>query len=75
MEVVPTTQFRTHLPTYLHRAEEGEEIIITAHNKIIARLVPPQSRKEAAEKMLKKLQATCSVGDVISPIESSWKTK
>ncbi|MEX0843775.1 MAG: type II toxin-antitoxin system prevent-host-death family antitoxin [Balneolaceae bacterium] len=39
MKKVPVNQVREHLAKYLTEAERGEEVIITKHNKPIAKLV------------------------------------
>ncbi|MEP0004687.1 MAG: type II toxin-antitoxin system prevent-host-death family antitoxin [Balneola sp.] len=39
MKKVPVNQVREELAKYLAAAEQGEEIIITKHNKPIAKLV------------------------------------
>lgn len=45
MKKVQVNEVREHLAKYLSEAEKGEEIIITKHNRPIARLMPVQSGK------------------------------
>lgn len=48
MKKVPVNQVREHLAKYLAEAERGEEVIITRHNKPVAKLVnyeEPKKRK------------------------------
>ncbi len=40
METIGLFQAKTHLSDLVARAERGEEVIITRHNKPVARLVP-----------------------------------
>jgi len=40
METVGLFEAKTHLSELVARAEHGEEVIITRHNKPVARLVP-----------------------------------
>ncbi len=40
MESVGLFEAKTHLSELIARAERGEEVIITRHNKPVARLVP-----------------------------------
>ena len=40
METVGLFEAKTHLSEYVARAERGEEVIITRHNKPVAKLVP-----------------------------------
>ena len=44
METVGLFEAKTHLSELIARAERGEEVIITRHNKPVARLVPIESR-------------------------------
>jgi prevent-host-death family protein len=40
METVGLFEAKTHLSELIARAERGEEVIITRHNKPVAKLVP-----------------------------------
>jgi prevent-host-death family protein len=40
METVGLFEAKTHLSELIARAERGEEVIITRHNRPVARLVP-----------------------------------
>jgi len=40
METVGLFEAKTHLSELVARAEQGEEVIITRHNKPVAKLVP-----------------------------------
>lgn len=50
MKKVPVNQVREQLAKYLTEAERGEEVIITKHNKPVAKLVsynePEKKKKE-----------------------------
>ena len=39
---------KTHLSEYVARAENGEEVVITRHNKPVAKLVPMSTPSHAA---------------------------
>jgi len=69
MLAVNVTEFRKHLPAYLKRIQEGDEIQLTNRGKIIARIVPEEDEAEAARRRLLALQGKGTVGDVVSPIE------
>jgi prevent-host-death family protein len=45
MKKVQVNEIREHLATYLTEAERGEEIVVTRHNKPVARLVPYEQDK------------------------------
>ncbi len=72
MQQVKITDLRAHLPDYLKRVRNGEEIQITSHGKPVARLVPELTEVEAAQKRLDALRGTMMVGDVMEPLESQW---
>ncbi len=44
METIGLFEAKTHLSELVARAEQGEEVIITRHNKPVARLVPIDDR-------------------------------
>jgi prevent-host-death family protein len=73
MLFINVTEFRRHLPTYLKRIQEGNEIQLTNRGKVIARIVPEKDEVEAARKRLEAIRGTAIVGDIISPIEDvAW---
>ena len=60
METVGLFEAKTHLSELIARAERGEEVIITRHNKPVAKLVPvaaPRadrgSRRQSVEALLR----------------------
>jgi prevent-host-death family protein len=50
MKTVSFTTFRNNASSFLDLVEQGEEVQIQRHGKIVARLVPPVSRDEPAWK-------------------------
>jgi len=50
MKTVSFTDFRKNASSYLDLVEKGEEVEIHRHGKVVARLIPPGSRQEAAWK-------------------------
>jgi prevent-host-death family protein len=60
METIGLFEAKTHLSELVARAERGEEVIITRHNKPVAKLVPvaaadqdAQARREAVDELLR----------------------
>ncbi len=45
MESIGLFEAKTHLSELISRAERGEEVIITRHNKPVAKLVPMEGGK------------------------------
>ena len=59
METIGLFEAKTHLSELVARAEQGEEVIITRHNKPVAKLVrvtpvdqDAQARREAIESLI-----------------------
>jgi prevent-host-death family protein len=69
---VNVTELRQRLPSYLEKVQQGEELQITLHGKVIARIVPEQDPAEAARQRLIAMRDKCRIGDVISPIDVEW---
>ncbi|MBI2313462.1 MAG: type II toxin-antitoxin system Phd/YefM family antitoxin [Betaproteobacteria bacterium] len=75
MTQVNVTELRQHLPDYLERVKKGEEVQITVHGKVVARLIPEAEQAEAARKWLIGLRGKCRIGDVISPSGEAWNAE
>lgn len=69
---VNVTQLRADLPSFLKRVENGEPLRITSRGRVIARLLPPADAVAEARKLLASWRATTRIGDVVSPVETSW---
>lgn len=59
METIGLFEAKTHLSELVARAEQGEEVVITRHNKPVAKLVPvvpldhdAQQRRQAIEALI-----------------------
>ena len=72
MPEVNVTDLRNHLPAYLRRVREGEELVITSRGRIVAKLVPALDPKLEARRQLSELRNRCRIGDVVSPIGEIW---
>ncbi len=75
MSKVKVSELRQNLPEYLARVREGEEIEVTVHGRVIARIVPEGDRAAAARERLKALRGKARVGDVISPSGERWNAE
>ena len=64
MQSVGLFDAKTHLSEYELRAEAGEEVIITRHNKPVAKIVPFNAKEEAA-KIPKFVQRTFNMGGLL----------
>ena len=43
---VSVRELKTHLSEYLRRVAAGEEVAITSHGQLVARLAPPIAKRE-----------------------------
>lgn len=74
MTSINITELRQHLPEYLKQVQAGEEVVITVHGKVIARIVPDRKESEcdAALKRLDALRGTVITGDILAPLNEGW---
>ena len=75
MSHVKITELRQNLPSYLEKVQNGEELQITLHGKVIARIVPEKDVPAAAQKRLAALRKKARLGDVISPLNEGWNVE
>ena len=75
MSKVKISELRQNLPEYLARVREGEEIEVTVHGRVIARIVPQADRAAAARERLRALRPKARVGDVLSPSGDRWNAE
>jgi prevent-host-death family protein len=63
METVGLFEAKTHLSELIARAERGEEVVITRHNKPVAKIVPFQAvSPEVVAKRLEALAGMQAIG-------------
>lgn len=74
MPKVKVTELRQNLPAYLAEVRKGEEIEVTVHGKVIARIVPEGDRQAAARKRLAELRKRGAriIGDLTRPSGERW---
>ena len=73
MPQVSVTTFRRHIPDYLAKVRQGEDISLTSRGKVIACLVPPVDQHTKAREELAVLRKNCHIGDIISPVDTPWE--
>jgi prevent-host-death family protein len=62
MEVIGLFEAKTHLSEYVARAEAGEEVVITRHNKPVAKIVPLTAEPPAKQDVVPFVQRTYNTG-------------
>ena len=72
METVNISELRANLLSYLNKAKQGDEIVITSHGEILATIVPPVDKNQQAKAKLKLLAKNAVIGDIVSPTEDTW---
>lgn len=50
---ISTREFKAHLSAVLRRVRDGEEISVTSHGKVVARLSPPQTEERSDRERLR----------------------
>ncbi len=50
MRQIPIATFKDRVSEFIAAAEAGEEVVITRHGKVAARLMPPDALKERSER-------------------------
>jgi prevent-host-death family protein len=73
MERVAVSEFRANLLVFLKRVERGEGITLTSRGREVARIIPPENKREEAKAALEELRKTAIVGDVLSPVGEDWE--
>lgn len=70
METVGLFEAKTHLSELIARAERGEEVVITRHNKPVAKLVPVTAqpadrgnRRQSVEALLRSAHGRSLAAD------------
>jgi prevent-host-death family protein len=68
MESIGLFEAKTHLSELIARAERGEEVVITRHNKPVARLVPiGRPLGDGAQRRLAALEALQAFEPIVLP--------
>lgn len=62
MAAIGLFEAKTHLSEYVARAEAGEEVIITRHNKPVAKIVPLAAEAPVVQDIAPFVQRTYSTG-------------
>ncbi|MDP2806311.1 MAG: type II toxin-antitoxin system prevent-host-death family antitoxin [Gallionellaceae bacterium] len=71
---VSVTTFRNHVPDYLEKVRNGENIALTSKGKVIARLTPPSGdERQIARQQLMSLRVSSRIGDVVSSVDANWE--
>jgi prevent-host-death family protein len=66
MQAVGLFEAKTHFSEFVARAEAGEEVIITRHNKPVAKIVPLYAKAVAPAQVIPKfVQRTFNMGPLL----------
>jgi prevent-host-death family protein len=67
------SEFRSNMNSVLQKVQKGEIVALTSHGAEVAKLVPPDYAQLAARRKLEQLRQSAVVGDVLSPLNETWK--
>ena len=73
MKTISVSELRANLSKVLKEIKHGSSKQITLRGQVVAKLVPPDVRRETAIKSLNEIAKTVIIGDVISPIDDDWE--
>ena len=73
MDSIAISEFRANMSAVLLRVQNGEIISVMQRGSEIARLVPPDFARLAAQQELESLRQSAVVEDVIAPIDAEWE--
>lgn len=71
--LITVTELRQHLPMYLEAASQGEQIQVSVHGEVIARLIRESDVKVLAQQRLSHAQ--CIIHDIVSPLGEAWEAE
>lgn len=69
---VSVSELRAHLPEFLRLVGRKGPILVTSRGKEVARIIAPESSRDAARGKLEALRKTAKVRDVVSPVLADW---
>ena len=69
---VAVSELRAHLTDFLQKVIAGEEVFVTSRGRVIAKIVPVETTREAARQSLQQLRETAVLYDVLSPLDDEW---
>jgi len=74
MGTIAVSERHARLMKVLKEVENGPIIDITSRGKNVAQLVPPNHYQKKAQAKLREVAKNAVLGDVVSPIDSDWKS-
>lgn len=63
MRHIPIAAFKDRVSEFIAAAEAGEEVVITRHGKIAARLLPPDDLQERSERARQAMVRLAEIRD------------
>ena len=72
MEQINISELRSNLLKYLKKAQSGSPFSVTSNGEVLATISSLEHFKRSAKQSLKELSSNAEVGDVVTPIDSSW---
>ena len=74
MEQINISELRSNLLKYLKKAQSGNPFSVTSNGEVLATISSPEHLKKSAKQSLKELSTNAEVGEIVTPIDSSWES-
>jgi hypothetical protein len=75
METVTISDLRADLITYLKKAHDGNEVVVTSKGQVLATIVAPNNKFKQAKAELKQLAKTAIIHDIVTPTGEQWNVQ
>lgn len=69
---VPIAEAKAKFSELVKRAEAGEEVLVTRHGKVVARLMPPESPSDDKPSLIGALKGKVWIADNFDELGPEW---
>jgi prevent-host-death family protein len=69
---VPIAEAKAKFSELVKRAEAGEEVLVTRHGKVVARLLPPERKQEDKPSLIGALKGKIWISDDFDELGPEW---
>lgn len=69
---VPIAEAKAKFSELVKRAEAGEEVLVTRHGKVVARLLPPERKQEGKPSLIGALKGKIWISDDFDELGPEW---
>jgi prevent-host-death family protein len=69
---IPIAEAKAKFSELVKRAEAGEEVLVTRHGKVVARLLPPEYTEEDKPSLIGALKGKVWISDDFDELGPEW---